>query len=1023
MPLNNYWPIPEEINRCIKAEAEAASDAVLLAVHQSMPLFKQPVGADHGTMVSEHDLLEAFLTEDLAQGTLLMPMTGPSGVGKSHLIRWLAAQLGRDSRADHMHVIRIPKSATLREVVERVLAPLSEDPKFADVIKNLDHAIAQVSPFEAAVRFSGALEISLKALEERLMMKLKNDSTASERRTLMRRVNHAKQLPGFLNDAALREHMTDTVLAPIIKRAVSGRREPNPQDDAWLPQFCENDLNIPEELRSALGEASVSVRRYYQSTLRKDEGSGFVVAVEVLNEVVDDAVRQVFQLDQATGGITLESIILRVREILLEQGKELVLLVEDFAALSGIQSVLLNVCIREAERDGEPVLARMRTALALTDGYLVGRDTIATRAVHEWVIQSSTSKEEVIERTVALTGAYLNAARLGEKALQSQYDQSSKKDIADLTNWVGIFKDETLSPDETDQLNSFGKSHSGIPLFPYNQPAIAQLVERHLRSAGDPLFNPRKVINFILREVLLEGRDLFVNGQFPPAKFQSAVVSASIANWLANKEVSDTERTRLESLIFYWSGNPTDASQVQLSQGVFDSFGLRRPVGLPDKPIDIKIPGKKDHPDPRPPPDKENPKITQFRDTLAKWRTGTALGLQDANKLRQLLTRAIEKAFPWNRLRLRKFKLKLALKIPNARGNPSVGIPLSLATDHTDPDGELTETLLGVMRLDLLKGEEYPDKDIDCARLATLVERLLSEVIPFLEEQRTKEVQVLSWMLRRQARILGLVARGRKPALDIEMAAVTEAVSPKMKRDASDNWQKIRNESIDIRPALQQALRDRIACFQGTGDTTYAIDPTLIDINIQPDDLDPGFLDHVHKAHFTQLKNRVAPAVRPLINKLRDLTAEIETQLGPKPDKLVFGNAVSTLLGELPKVGWPGGRKFDRTKLRRQLNHFKKQDLIAQLNQAKPLLDQGDQLDLTSDTTLACLGRLDFKVIEASDLFLKEIGAFIAAAERMIKSRESALAGIDPDQDAQDLKQDLRQIHRDLSTIIGDTNT
>jgi hypothetical protein len=161
MSLSRYWPTRTEVNRCIKAEAESASDAVLLAVHQPMLLLRRDEGSGLQSQFSEHEFLEAFLSEDLPQGTLLMPITGPSGSGKSHLIRWLAAQLGRDSRARRMHVIRVPKSASLRDVVERVLEPLAGDARFSDVRESLDRAIAKVTPFEAAVRFSGALEIAL----------------------------------------------------------------------------------------------------------------------------------------------------------------------------------------------------------------------------------------------------------------------------------------------------------------------------------------------------------------------------------------------------------------------------------------------------------------------------------------------------------------------------------------------------------------------------------------------------------------------------------------------------------------------------------------------------------------------------------------------------------------------------------------------------------------------------------------------------------------------------------------------
>jgi hypothetical protein len=68
--------------------------------------------------------------------------------------------------------------------------------------------------------------------------------------------------------------------------------------------------------------------------------------------VVDEATRHLFQLHDALGGMTLQDVILEIRRRLLEEGKDLVVLVEDFAALTGIQETLLKVLIQEGVREG-----------------------------------------------------------------------------------------------------------------------------------------------------------------------------------------------------------------------------------------------------------------------------------------------------------------------------------------------------------------------------------------------------------------------------------------------------------------------------------------------------------------------------------------------------------------------------------------------------------------------------------------------------------------------------------------------
>jgi len=95
------------------------------------------------------------------------------------------------------------------------------------------------------------------------------------------------------------------------------------------------------------------------------------------------ATRQLYKLNESLGGKTLGEVIGDIRRLLLAKDphKELIILVEDFAALVGIQDTLAKILIQHGETDGRKTLATIRSAIAVTDGYLAGRDTLATRAV------------------------------------------------------------------------------------------------------------------------------------------------------------------------------------------------------------------------------------------------------------------------------------------------------------------------------------------------------------------------------------------------------------------------------------------------------------------------------------------------------------------------------------------------------------------------------------------------------------------------------------------------------------------
>ncbi len=106
----------------------------------------------------------------------------------------------------------------------------------------------------------------------------------------------------------------------------------------------------------------------------------------MLNEIIDDAIAPL----ATPADTSLSELFYAVRRELLAEGRELVLLVEDFAVLAGIQGALLDAMIREGIR-GTREACVMRTALAVTEGYFTSFETVRTRAVFGWYINEVSS--------------------------------------------------------------------------------------------------------------------------------------------------------------------------------------------------------------------------------------------------------------------------------------------------------------------------------------------------------------------------------------------------------------------------------------------------------------------------------------------------------------------------------------------------------------------------------------------------------------------------------------------------------
>ena len=764
--LESYWPKAAAVNACIKNEAETAEVSVLLAVHQPSPLIQRNAGTGIVTQSTERDLLDAFTTDNVPGGALLVSITGPSGVGKSHIIRWLDAQLRRSTNRENFHIIRIPKSASLRTVVELVLAPLSDDPRYAQARENLTRAVAEVNAKDAVVIFRGHLENSLRAERERLIGELREHP---ERTYLKALIGHAGMLPRLFSDAALDQHFIDQVLSRVISRALSGRSE-EAENDETLSEFTADDLILPSTV--ALNQAARQVHDYYLRNIAPLDAEHLRPVVDLLNEAVDPAIRNLFQLEQSTGGLTLQDIILAVREILLSDGKDLVLLVEDFKALAGIQEVLLKVCIQEGERDGKKVRATMRTALALTDGYLSFRDTILTRAQREWVIGGRTqSDDEIKAGVVEMVGAYLNAARWGDDELRRRFAQQDAQES--LTDWLPTWRDEDLSAQESEALAAFGTNVKGDALFPFNRHAVEQLAERHLARDGRLIFNPRMVINEILRNTLLL-RSAFEARNFPPAGLQDARPNGVLADWIRQTHQPELIARRLSCFLAIWGGNPADPAQIaHIPPATFSTFNLPTPADLAniryvpksiqltpgattvdpdaDRAVDIPVPSSGLLPD--------DPKIADLSAKLDLWAGGALLGQNESRDVRNALFDMLKDAIDWPSFRIRSTNLSAGwISIPQARGNPRAGRKLQVCDDPRDEDGSIRAGLKGAVRFAQVNGKRwtYPQADDDYVASAAIVDNLVAQLSPMLAADAKSQASTLGRALITQSRIAGL---------------------------------------------------------------------------------------------------------------------------------------------------------------------------------------------------------------------------------------------------------------------------
>jgi hypothetical protein len=1028
MSLLRYWPVADEINDCIKEQAEGAHDAVLLAVHRPFPLAYKLVSSGENFPASEDELFKYLITPDVPSGAHVVPITGGSGVGKSHMVRILNARLQSVNEDGRYVVIRIPKSASLRRVVELILEKLPEN-EYAQVRAEFGKALSENLDVEtAAIRFQAELGIALGQLAKELETKVKGNPGDA---ALKEQLGHARHLPKFMGDSALVEHFQRTVFPRFVKRAIAGQIQIENEDS--IKDFVSDDLVLPESID--ISKSASTTNAYYIRTLLGREGEGLRAATRLLNDnmIVDQAIRQSFNLNQALGGMTLQDVILEIRRRLLSQRRELVVFVEDFKALTGIQDILLKVLIQEGVRDGVQELATMRSVIAVTDGYLDTEDTIATRAKREWKVESElTHPQEVLNRTKALVAAYLNAARWGFRDLVRHFE--TKGEGGNRNRWIGVYVDPDGNEDSP-ALAAFGYEED-IPLFPYTEQAIEHLAKAALTRNNSLVFTPRFIIDNVLHSLLREGRPAFEQGQFPPPLIYAPPATAEVAQWLASLPVSAELRERYRRVVSIWGNSPkTPADVGNIPPEVFSAFKLEPPaVEFRPPPKKVVNPGPDQTGDVTPPPRK--PENDLLKETLEKWIQGESMPQNVANQIRKSVAAAINNRIDWSAERCTKVLIKpTQISIPNARGEGNLAPnPIKVSEDHTDESGHLRSELAAVTQLyDPDNGNDsYENSDEDLVWVANLVDRLMPKAMYLVRAGTLKKLAEAARLLRTNSLLLGLTTRGKTPA-SLAPFLFGEATNPPELPVGSNaafvEWRALQKQALQVRPELIQLVESLSGSFQGrTGTTAYAIDMVRVAdaLEVDPDtqretavELPTELRAVLDSMSEIKAKSKAGKAFREAASIRDRLIAEF----GESFNKQEIVDEFKALADQFGNLGtWPQDIGIAPVAFKNRCDDFREAAVGRSLDILAKAADE-NTAEKGDVHLLSRTGLLDFNPLIVADELSNLARKVVRAAEREAVSLEAKSKGVDPQAEAGEIQSILRSLQHELESFSAEGET
>jgi hypothetical protein len=806
------------VDETVVVDAVNPSPAVFLATHRPSQMWRRDFSAtEGGTLIDEERLLQDFLASN--PGLFFLPIIGESGTGKSHLVRWLYLRL---PRVDSRKVVYIPKYGTnLRSVIELILSGMTGD-TVVGLRSELDKAADVLDEAGAPSRLLNELAASIEDCSRQQPRPSPSRPNDDYRQWL------EKELPKLLLDNVFRSKLLeyDGVITRLVREALKGK-----QNDASEPfAFTLDDL--PRSVAD-LSRANRDVQELYGQLI----GSSTLteVAVELLNENLGPAIRTLFGM----GGTRLSDVMLTVRRELLAQGMELVLLIEDFTILQGIQRELLDALTEAPVRGGQQVLCPIRMAMAVTTGYFATiAQTFSTRgefAGHVYsldVALSQTGQGITPDDIADFVGGYLNASRLGQTRLEEALQEAGPEQVTN-RRWVPNACEECVHQDTCH--GAFGTSRDGFGLYPFNAPAL----DRAVKSRSPNNFDPRRILGTVLRYTLDQQRVDIRSGDFPSSSFAHHFSShlppldPDLVEDIRSLDSIDADRRVV--LLTFWGGRPKTV--VNLLAGIHEAFSI-------PKLKDIEIQRSRWDgiiKDPPPPPRELPPPVQRKLSNVDQWSGGTTeLDQSYAGDFRRFLHAAVVSYIDWNDElllqsedsigpRTGKFFRQSSIDIQNARGGGPR--PASAVTVHLPATAESAALLRSIALYEHHGHWEFDRGDERLRRLLARLESWAGEVVAAVRAGRSREgtwdlVPTATEMLSLTARILDLPGAHGQTNADLVNALLADATG--MAGHRNSTWDQLANASAsDNRRKVREALLARITARQGTGGP-QAIDITAL---------------------------------------------------------------------------------------------------------------------------------------------------------------------------------------------------
>ena len=498
------WEVP--VGHTVTSDVGSLSadeDPVFFSTHVELPIRQQKGGSGFRESADVLANFQSELDSNPNQNTVVA-VTGPSGSGKSHLVRWIKAKL---SLGEGDLLVYVPREVTtLRETLKLVCDQIGGEVA-GQLMEQLEAAVGSVSE----AQLSGQL---IDALCQVLEHEPSTAGISSAEMILPVRDHSRRGLPSIMRLERVRDYLLGEELTMReLAASILGR---NKGGDQERPQFQEDDLGFLDmDGMDGLDGALDSGSRHAHKLLTARQNMR-LDAVELINRSVDAAVHRTLGWRD---GPSLRTVFTEVRERL--KGQQLVLLFEDLALVNFVEGAILD----EFANHGSDTRAPLRVVFAVTDDkYTALAETIEGRVTSDFRVGALPLGEEdagALELREEFIARQLNLARVGRVKVLEE---------ARAGRPLPVKCGECRSQDEC--FNGFGSvpidvggQIEEVGLFPYNRVALRRAfgsldAERRRDSR-------RVTARATIDQVIIRGLDVvhdsLSNGSMPSAAVASIV--------------------------------------------------------------------------------------------------------------------------------------------------------------------------------------------------------------------------------------------------------------------------------------------------------------------------------------------------------------------------------------------------------------------------------------------------------------------------------------------------------------------